>query len=143
MNIKLLSLILQCRQSQEVLDFSPQVSFFHGEMSAGKSSIARLIDYCLGARKIEQTTATRKELVSVELNAQIEGFRVTFERTAEASGSIQVTWSADDKNEFSVLAPLQEAEGSRPIVGEDIFTFSDLLFYFFGCDYRSVLIQFS
>jgi uncharacterized Zn finger protein (UPF0148 family) len=132
MNIKLLSLVLQCRQSQEILDFSPQVSFFHGEMSAGKSSVARLIDYCLGARRIEETTAIRKELVSVELTAQIEGFRVAFERTAEASGSIQVTWSADDENELSVLAPLQEGENSRPLVGEDVFTFSDLLFYFFG-----------
>ena len=132
MNIKLLSLVLQCRQSQEVLKFSPQVSFFHGEMSAGKSSIARLIDYCFGARRIEQTTAIRKELVSVELTAQIEGFRVSFERTAEASGSIQVTWSAGDENEFSILAPLQEGENSRSLVGEDVFTFSDLLFYFFG-----------
>ena len=132
MNIKLLSLVLQCRQSQEVLEFSPQVSFFHGEMSAGKSSIARLIDYCFGARKIEQTTAIRKELVSVELTAQIEEFKVVFERTAEASGNVQVTWSADEENEFSVLAPLQEAENSRPLVGEDVFTFSDLLFYFFG-----------
>ena len=130
MNIKLLSLVLQCRQSQEILEFGPQISFFHGEMSAGKSSIARLIDYCFGSRRIEQTTAIRKELVSVELTAQIERFRVSFDRTAEASGSILVTWSAEDENEFSVLAPLQEGENSRPLLGEDIFTFSDMLFFF-------------
>jgi hypothetical protein len=133
MRIRLVSLTLQCRRGQEVLEFSPQVSFYHGKMSAGKSSIARLIDYCLGAKDIERTTAIRKELVSVELAAEIGKYTAAFERTVEGSGSVQVTWADEKRNEFSALAPLQQPEKAEPLVeGEPIFTFSDLVFYLFG-----------
>lgn len=132
MRIKLQALTLVCRQKQEVIEFSPQVSFFHGKMSAGKSTIARLIDYCLGAKDIERTTAIKQELVSVELSAQIETFAVRFERTAQPVGTIQVSWRESGGDEFSVLAPLVELPNSQPLVGNDVFTFSDLMFFFFG-----------
>jgi hypothetical protein len=132
MNIKLQTLTLVCREKQEVIEFSPRVSFFHGKMSAGKSTIARLIDYCLGAKDVERTTAISKELVSVELTAQIEQYAVVFERTAEPTGSVQVSWTSQSDEEFSVLAPLKEPPNPQPLVGTDVFTFSDLMFYFFG-----------
>lgn len=134
MRIKLLSLTLVCREKQEVIEFSPQVSFFHGKMSAGKSTIARLIDYCLGAKDIERTTAISKELVAVELAAQIEKYAVIFERTADPAGNVQVSWTDDAGSEFSVLAPLKEPSNPQPIVGTEVFTFSDLMFFFFGME---------
>jgi len=132
MNISLRSLTLVCRQKQEVIPFSRQVTFFHGKMSAGKSTIARLIDYCLGARSLDRTTAVDKELISVELSATVGTNNVVFERTAEPTGSVQVSWTNEAGEEWSVLAPLQQATESRPLVGEDVFTFSDLMFYLAG-----------
>src|SRR5579864_3204512 len=108
MNIKLKTLTLVCREKQEIIEFSPQVTFFHGKMSAGKSTIARLIDYCLGSKDIERTTAITKELVSVEMAAQVENYSVTFERTAVPTGTVQVSWKGENDDEFSVLAPLKE-----------------------------------
>ncbi len=133
MNIKLNSLTLQCRRGQEILEFSPQVSFYHGELGAGKSTIARLIDYCLGAKDIERTTAIKKELLSVELSAQVGKYVATFERTVEGAASVQVTWIDENGKEFGALAPLQDPAKADPLVeGESVFTFSDLMFYLFG-----------
>lgn len=131
MKIRLVTLALQCRQKREVLDFSRQISFYHGKMSAGKSTIARLIDYCLGAKDIERTTAIRRELVSVELTAEIGSNTVIFERTVEQTSNVQVTWTTEAGDAFSVLAPIDERPDAAPIWGEDVFTLSDLIFHFF------------
>jgi len=48
MKFRLLKLHLGLRRSTEVIDF-PEVSYFYGPIGSGKSSIARLIDFCLGA----------------------------------------------------------------------------------------------
>lgn len=133
MNIKRISLTLHCRRGQEVLEFSSQVSFYHGKLSAGKSTIARLIDYCLGAKDIERTTAIKKELLSVELLAQVGKYVATFERTVEGAATVQVTWTDENGKEFGALAPLQEPDKADPLVeGEPVFTFSDLMFHLFG-----------
>lgn len=133
MRIRLLSLTLQCRRGQETLEFSPQVSYYHGKLSAGKSTIARLIDYCLGSKDIERTTAIRKELVSVELSAEVGPYTATFERTLDGGGHVQVGWIDEKRNEFSVLAPLQEPDKPVSLIeGETIYTFGDLMFRLFG-----------
>jgi len=79
MQIWVRALVLQCRQNREVIEFSPQVSFFHGQISAGKSSIARLVDFCLGG-KFERTPALAQELVSVELTVSIGKYEAVFQR---------------------------------------------------------------
>ncbi len=56
MKIKFQKLVLLCKKSEEVIDFSRQITYFHGQISAGKSSIVRLIDYCLGG-DLEKTPA--------------------------------------------------------------------------------------
>lgn len=48
MFIRLKSIAIQFRQSREVLDLDSQVIYFYGGISTGKSSVVRLIDYCLG-----------------------------------------------------------------------------------------------
>ncbi|MEZ6138968.1 MAG: hypothetical protein R3B84_00215 [Zavarzinella sp.] len=133
MKIRLISLTLLCRRGQETIDFSPQVSFYHGKLSAGKSTIARLIDYCLGAKEIERTTAIKKELLSVELLALVGRYVARFERTVEGVATVQVTWTDEKGKEFGALAPLQQPDNAAPLVeGESVFTFSDLMFYLFG-----------
>lgn len=110
--------------------FCPPVSFFHGGIGAGKSSIARLIDYCLGASDFERTSAINKELVSTELAAQIEHYNVIFERSAQDTSHVQVTWTNQSGEQGSVLAPLKAA--TTPIWGDSVFNFTDLIFHLFG-----------
>jgi hypothetical protein len=125
-NVKLRVLTLQCRQSRELIKFSPHVSCFHGQISAGKSSIARLIDYCFGG-DLERTPAITSELVSVQLSAMIGKYEVIFEREAKGGASVQVTWQSADNEMGAVSAPL--AAAPRPIWGESVFNLSDLIFF--------------
>jgi DNA repair exonuclease SbcCD ATPase subunit len=128
MNTKLISLTLVCRSSRELIEFSPRVTFFHGQIAAGKSSIARLIDFCLGG-DLERTPAIQQELVSVELAAEMGRYEVLFEREARSSNQVQVTWQNAEGERATVLAPLQASP--TPIWGENVFNLSDLIFYLY------------
>jgi AAA domain len=129
MKIKFITLKLLCRKSVEIINFSPQVTFFHGQISAGKSSIVRLIEFCLGG-ELERTPAINQELVSVELAAFINEYEVLFERESKGSNQVQVTWKNSDGETASVLAPIKATELS--IWEDNIFNLSDLIFYFIG-----------
>ena len=125
MNIKFQTLTLQCKKSREIIEFSPQISFFHGKISSGKSSIARLVDFCLGG-ELEHTPAIQTELVSVELSATIGNSEVLFERET-SSNKIQVSWKSNDGDMGSVLAPIQNSPA--PIWEDSVFNISDMIFY--------------
>jgi len=129
MKIKFEKLILHCRQSLEILDLSHQISYFHGQISAGKSSIVRLIDYCLGG-DLERTRAISQELVSIQLITKISDFEVLFERDVKNSTYVQVTWKDLNNKSATVLAPLQAAK--TPIWGSDVYNLSDLIFNLSG-----------
>jgi hypothetical protein len=131
MNIKILTLSLQCRESIEVVDFSPQLTHIHGQISAGKSSIMRMIDYCIGGR-LERTPAITQELVSVQLSAVIGSYKVLFERQATDSNEVQVTWEDEYGKGVTLLAPIKLSQLSKPIWNSDVYNLSDLLFYLFG-----------
>lgn len=128
MNIKFQTLILQCKKSREIIEFSPQISFFHGKISSGKSSIARLVDFCLGG-ELEHTPAIQTELVSVELSATIGNNEVLLERET-GSNKIQVSWKSKEGEMGSVLAPIQNpTKPQAPIWGDSVFNISDMIFY--------------
>lgn len=125
MKIKFLTLTLQCKESKEIIDLSKPISFFHGQISSGKSSIARLIDYCLGG-DFEKTPALQSQLISASLLSQIEDNEVLFERE-KGSNNIQVSWKKGEKIVGSVLAPLDSAQS--PIWENSVYNISDLIFY--------------
>lgn len=129
MNIHFNNMILICRKSEEKIDFSHQISYFHGQISAGKSSIMRLIDYCLGGR-LEKTPALSQELISVQLSARIGKYIVLFERGVNDASYVQVTWMDDASQSVTVLAPLRAA--NNPIWEGEIYNLSDLIFYLAG-----------
>lgn len=129
MNIRLVHLKVRTKQTTELVAFSPIVSFFHGPVSTGKSTIARLIDYCLGG-SLERTPAIRQEFVACELLAEVGVFQVQFERGAQETSSVRVTWSDGQQQMGSVNAPLDAAEA--PIFGDDVFNLSDLIFKLAG-----------
>lgn len=131
MNFRLSALTLQAQRERIFLDFSSQISFFHGQISAGKSSIARLVDFCLGG-DLQRTPALGQELVSVELAARIGDYTVLFEREAQGSHQVQVTWQKESGETASALAPIHSAASAPPIWGENIFNLSDLIFHLMG-----------
>jgi len=129
MKIVLHSLTLNCKNGVEAVGFGRQLSFFHGEMSAGKSSIASLVDHCLGGR-LERTPALSSELISVQLNATIGDSNALIERVMTDSGNVQVSWVSPDGAAHSESVPVKAAPA--PVVGTEIHSLSDLLLHLLG-----------
>lgn len=131
-SIRLHALKLTLKQGVEEVDFAPHVSFFHGEMSAGKSSIPALIDFCFGADE-NLTPALNQELVGVSLDLTIGGHRTLLERSV-GELNVRVSWQDGSMQAHSCLAPRQETKSSIPLVDgrSDILTLSDLIFYLAG-----------
>jgi uncharacterized Zn finger protein (UPF0148 family) len=131
MKIQFYRLALNNRESVEEIDLSAQICFFHGKISAGKSSIVRLIDFCLGG-DLERTPAIMQELVSVSLFCQIADHEVVLDRESIGSKQVQVTWRTKGLESAKVLAPLHASPDRGAIWGEHIYTFSDLIFFLLG-----------
>lgn len=121
-------LYLQCKQSKETIDLTSQITFFYGQISSGKSSIARLIDYCLGG-DIEKTPALNKELISATLDLVIGEYQVILERSYEAT-KVQCTWMNEKGEQATALAPVQADD--KAIWSTNIYSLSDLLFHLAG-----------
>lgn len=124
MKVKLQALRLHFRRSVETIEFG-QISFFWGKIGAGKSSIARLIDYCLGA-DIQLTPALQLEFNSADLSVDVEGRRLTIYRERESSNVI-AAWAEGDQA-MEVLMPARKADGIV-VPGTTIEVLSDLFFH--------------
>jgi len=83
MKFRLVSLNLSLRRADEQIEFS-KLSYFWGQMGAGKSSIARLVDYCLGGT-IQLSPALQSEFVSATLTVELERATVSIERARDAA----------------------------------------------------------
>jgi hypothetical protein len=124
MKIVLNFLELHFRKSVETIKFE-HVNFFWGKIGAGKSSIARLVDYCLGA-DINLTPALQLEFVQAVLSLDIEGRRLTIYRERESSNVVAV-WKEGDVA-LEVLIPARKADGVV-VLGTSIEVLSDLIFH--------------
>ena len=129
MKIRLDRLIVRTRRTTEQVQFSPLVTFLHGPVSTGKSTTARLVDYCLGG-KLERTPAIQQEFVSAELIVKLGENDCTLERSAEDTLNIRVTWAGSNGNIGSVNAPLNAED--KPLVNAEVYSFSDLIFFLCG-----------
>ena len=129
MNVKFNTLTLICKKSREVIDLSSHITIFYGKISSGKSTIARLIDFCLGG-ELEKTPAIQSELLAVTLSATFGKYSVTFERDINTSSFIRTSWLGPGQEGGSVNAPRQA--GLSPVWGDNVYSFSDLLFFFLG-----------
>ena len=117
------SLVLLCKQSEERVRFGRRLSFFHGEMSTGKSTIAELVDYCLGG-SLQKTPAIQSELVGVQLQILAGSTTLLIERNPNTNASVEVSWERDGEVGRENL-PL--AAGEMPIIGDEIYNYSDFL----------------
>lgn len=128
MRFRLNRLTLQFRRSTEVIDLTSSITFFHGKISSGKSTILHLVDACLGG-KFPRNTAILQEFVSARLDTEIGEYLVIFERLG-SSNQVQVSWLDRNENGASILAPIDNAE--NPIWKDNIFGLSDLIFELAG-----------
>jgi hypothetical protein len=121
-NLKLLE--LHFRKSVERIEFD-HVNFFWGKIGAGKSSIARLIDYCLGA-DMNLTPALQLEFVQAVLSLEVEDRRLTIYRE-RGSSNVVATWKEGEET-LEVLIPARNADGIA-VPGSAIEVLSDLVFH--------------
>jgi hypothetical protein len=124
MKFNLVSLKLSLRRADEQIEFA-KLSYFWGQMGAGKSSIARLVDYCLGGT-IQLSPALQAEFVSATLILELERATVTIERARDAS-DVFASWDGD-QGPYSVVIPSRVADG-EVIPETGVETLSDLVFW--------------
>jgi len=123
MELKLEQLVLLCKQGEERIAFSPKLSFFHGEMSTGKSTIVEMVNFCLGAALV-RTPAVTNEVIGVQLMLIAGSTDILIERSVSSGSKVDVTWRSDGESRLTTL-PLIAAQ--EPIVGTDVFNLSDFL----------------
>lgn len=129
MNIRINTLLLTTREARETLEFSPTATFIYGPVGTGKSTVARLIDYCLGGT-IERTPAIRREFVAAALSIDLGVHNCQLERGATDTGSVRVSWNDGQEGYESVNAPIRA--GDVPLIEGDVYNLSDLLFFLCG-----------
>jgi hypothetical protein len=121
------SLDLNLRRGDERLSLHG-VSYFWGQMGAGKTSIARLIDYCLGG-DIELTPAMQNEFVAATLQLCLKNGDLSIERPRD-SDVVVARWGAGD-DAYQAAVPARAASG-EVIPGTGVEVLSDLVFWMSG-----------
>ena len=129
MRVRIRTLVVTTRRTIEVLNFSSTVTFIHGPVGTGKSTVARLVDFCLGGR-VERTPAVQQEFVAATLSLDLGIYRCELERAATDAQTVRASWSTADGKSGSVNAPLDA--GSVALVNDEVYNLSDLLFFLCG-----------
>lgn len=124
MRLRLKKLHLVLRRSTEVINL-PGIVYFYGPIGSGKSSIGRLIDYCLGGGA-KWTPALQAELVSVALELAVNDTPLTLHRDRDAARLV-ATWRASNDTLQVVIPARDAAEEVLPETGVKVL--SDLFFH--------------
>jgi hypothetical protein len=129
MKFQLHDLVLTFKRSRESVRFL-DFNYFFGQMGSGKSSLVRIVDYCLGGA-LEMTAALQSEFVSASLSVNVAGTELVLTRGAD-EGSVVAEWS-DDAGPRYLRLPARSA-GGVVVPGTQIEVLSDLIFYLAGID---------
>lgn len=124
MKFKLESLTLTLKRGEQHVPFT-DVSYFWGQMGAGKTSIARLVDYCLGG-DIELTPALQVEFVSATLRLTLAAGTITLERP-RGSDQLHAAWTRMGEA-FEAIIPAKDADG-EVVPDSGVENLSDLIFW--------------
>lgn len=136
MKFVLTSLVLRFHSGEEVIPLH-RLNYIYGKMGAGKSSIARLIDYCLGA-DIMLTPALQEEFINAKLAVSLAEAELTIERSRQ-SDNVRVEWTTAENAHFSGVIPAREPKGEF-IKDTGVETLSDLVFYLSGIPITKVQV---
>lgn len=99
-------------------------------MGAGKTSIAKLIDYCLGGG-IELSPAMQSEFINAKLSLSLKRSILTIERDRD-SDQVIASWDIDQEK-FQSLLPARKSAGEL-IPGTGVEVLSDLIFWLSGLE---------
>jgi len=118
------------KKSKETIRFA-DFTYFYGPMGSGKSTIARLVDFCLGGSlgEKEMTPALQSEFVSASLSAIIEDSKLDLRRD-RGSNLIRANWRHENEI-MEVMIPARSADG-EVISGSGIEVLSDLVYVLGG-----------
>jgi hypothetical protein len=136
MKFVLTSLVLRFNSGEEVIPLH-RLNYIYGKMGAGKSSIARLVDYCLGA-DIMLTPALQEEFINAKLSVTLTNATLTIERSRQ-SDNVRVEWTTIENAYFSGVIPAREPRGEF-IKDTGVETLSDLVFYLSGIPITKVQV---
>lgn len=124
MKLRLKKLHLDLRKSIERIDLQGTI-YFYGPIGSGKSSIGRLIDYCLGG-SYAWTPALQAEMVSAALELSVNDVPLTLHRDKESS-QVVAAWQENDET-LQVLIPAKTGT-NEVLPDQGVVVLSDLLFY--------------
>ena len=127
MKIFLNKLEISFQENQEQVILAP-LTYFYGKMGSGKTSIAQLIDYCLGG-DLNLTPALQQNFVSATLCLNIEDISLTIERPRDSS-NVHASWRTNDGLKDLIL-PARKASGIL-IPDTEVEVLSDLIFFIAG-----------
>ncbi len=123
MKLTVNKLHLTLHKSKELIAL-PRITYFYGPIGSGKSSIGRLIDFCLGG-SYEWTPALQSEMVAATVDLSISGKPLSLHRDRD-SNNITATWQENDAT-LQVLIPARS--GKNEVLPETgVAVLSDLLF---------------
>lgn len=130
MKFRLIDIDLAFKRNHERITFD-DFSYFYGQMGAGKSSIARLIDFCLGGDlgEGEMTPALQMEFVSASLSLQVGESPLLLQRHT-GSNQIRAQWSINEE-QYEVLIPARIPAGAV-LQGTEVEVLSDLIYFLAG-----------
>ncbi|KVG06595.1 hypothetical protein WJ24_01820 [Burkholderia vietnamiensis] len=124
MKLSLKTLHLSLHKSVEKIDL-PKIVYFFGPIGSGKSSIGRLIDFCLGGNHA-WTPALQAEMVSAGLEMSVCDVPVTLHRDRD-SNQVMVSWQEADET-LQVLIPARTGT-NEVLPSSGVTILSDLLFH--------------
>lgn len=129
MNVKLVSLELVFKQATVDIPFSTRLTFVHGQVGTGKSSIARLIDWCLGD-DMDFTPRLNDELVSAGLRLEVGSYLALIVRDREDKTHVRLSFTRDGAEPENRVVPIKTTGADwDPRTPE---TLSDYLFVLAG-----------
>ncbi|RYZ88582.1 MAG: hypothetical protein EOP04_09030, partial [Proteobacteria bacterium] len=131
MKIQLHQINIRTKETTEQVKFSEVVTFIYGPIGKGKSTVARLVNFCFGG-DLERTPAVQQEFVSVELLVSLGIYSCVFERGLDDRQSVRVSWVGTKNEHGSINAPLNPQD--IPLLDAEVYNLSDLIFYLCGVE---------
>lgn len=130
MKLHLTELDIAFKRGREQITFA-DFTYFYGQMGAGKTTIAKLVDFCFGGDLGEKETspALQREFIGATLAVQVNEVVLMLERN-HGSNQIRASWDGE-AGAFQVLAPARKAAGEI-LTGTGVETLSDLVYYLAG-----------